>query len=117
MKFQNLEENSDEKDMLVAWTEFLKNPESEKVRHLEMDIEEIRSAKDELIRMSNDEKEREIYEMRSKILKDKISELNGAEKRGRVDVAKNLLDILDNETIAIKTGLNIEEVEQLRSEN
>ena len=29
-----LEENSDEKDMLVAWTEFLKNPESNKVRNL-----------------------------------------------------------------------------------
>ena len=29
---------------------------------------------------------------------------------------RNLLDILDNETISIKTGLNIEEVEQLRSE-
>lgn len=38
-----------------------------------MDIEVRRSAKDELIRMSNDDKEREIYDMRSKILKDKIS--------------------------------------------
>lgn len=43
--------------MLVAWTEFLKDQESEKVRNLEMNIEEIRSAKDELIRMSNDDKE------------------------------------------------------------
>ena len=39
--------------MIVAWTEFLKNPESEKVRGLELSIEEIRQAKDELIRMSN----------------------------------------------------------------
>ena len=46
-----------------------------------MNIEEIRSAKDELIRMSNDEKEREIYDMRSKILKDKVSALNSAEKK------------------------------------
>ena len=40
--------------MLVNWIEFLKDPESETVRSLEMNIEEIRQAKDELIRMSND---------------------------------------------------------------
>ena len=122
IEIPKLKESDDEKDMLVAWTEFLKNPESEKVRHLEMDIEEIRSAKDELIRMSNDDKEREIYDMRSKILKDKISELNGAEKRGEergeekkaMQIAKNLLDVLDNETIALKTGLTIEVIESLR---
>ena len=53
--------NSDEKDMLVAWTEFLKDPESEKVRGLELSIDEIRRAKDELIRMSNDKKQRVLY--------------------------------------------------------
>ena len=37
-----------------------------------------------------------------------------AEKRGRLEVAKNLLDILDDETIAEKTGLNIEEIKVLR---
>ena len=63
MKLKSLEE-SDEKDMLTAWTEFLKNPESEKVRSLEMSIEEIREAKDELVRISNDKEQREIYEMR-----------------------------------------------------
>ena len=46
-----------------------------------MSIEEIREAKDELIRMSNDDKQREIYEMRSKTLKDKISALNEQRKK------------------------------------
>ena len=94
-------------------------------------FEEIREAKDELIRMSNNKEQREIYEMRSKILKDKISALNEAErkgieqgikkgikqgvKQGKIEVAKNLLDVLDNETISIKTGLSIDEVESLRS--
>ena len=68
--------------MLVAWIEFLKNPESEKVRSLEMSIDEIREAKDELIRMSNDDTQRELYEMRAKTLKDKISALNEAERKG-----------------------------------
>ena len=45
--------------MLVAWIEFLKNPESEKVRSLEMSVDEIREAKDELIKMSNDDTQRE----------------------------------------------------------
>ena len=90
-------------------------------------FEEIREAKDELIRMSNNKEQREIYEMRSKILKDKISALNEAErkgieqgikqgvKQGKIEVAKNLLDVLDNETISIKTGLSIDEVESLRN--
>ena len=33
-----------------------------------MNVEEIREAKDELVRISNDKEQREIYEMRSKIL-------------------------------------------------
>ena len=49
--------------MLTAWTELLKNPESEKIRSLEMSIEEIREAKDKLIRLSNDDEQREIYNM------------------------------------------------------
>jgi predicted transposase/invertase (TIGR01784 family) len=31
-----------------------------------------------------------------------------------LDIARNLLDVLDNETIALKTGLNIEQIEKLR---
>ena len=82
IEIPKLDEKSDEKDLLVAWTEFLKDPESEKVRSLEMTVEEIREAKDELIKISNDKKQRELYEMRAKILKDKVSALNEAERKG-----------------------------------
>ena len=98
-------------------------PQSKKVRSLELSIEEIRQAKDELIRMSNDSTQRELYDMRANSLRDKISELNAVERKGRekglkkgreegreegkkeekIAIAKNLLDILDNETIALKT--------------
>ena len=37
----------------------------------------------------------------------------GMEKRS-IEIAKNLLDILDNETIALKTGLSIELINSLR---
>ena len=36
-------------------------------------------------------------------------------KQEKIALAKNLLDILDNKTIAEKTGLNIEEIESLRN--
>ena len=70
IEIPKLPKNSDAKDMLVAWTEFLIDPESEAVRRLEMSIEEIREAKDELIRMNSNREERLLYEMRSKILQD-----------------------------------------------
>ena len=133
IEIPKLPEESDEKDILMAWTEFLRDPESEKVRSIEMSIEEIREAKDELIRLSNDESQRELYEMRSKILKDKVSALNEAERKGiekgrkegiekgikqrNIEIAKNLLDVLDDETISLKTGLTIEKIQQLRKEN
>lgn len=39
------------------------------------------------------------------------------EKRKAIEIAKNLLDILDDETIAAKTGLDIEEIKRLRKES
>ena len=48
-------------DMLEAWVEFLRDPESEVVRKLEMTNSEIREAKDTLYKLSRDEKERELY--------------------------------------------------------
>ena len=135
IEIPKLEEGTDEKDMLANWIEFLKDPESEKVRNLEMNIEEIRQAKDELIRMSNDDTQREIYEMRAKTLKDKISALNQAERKGMekgikkglekgmekgkkekaIEIAKSLLDIgLDVEMISTTTGLTIDEINSIK---
>ncbi|MPQ45314.1 Rpn family recombination-promoting nuclease/putative transposase, partial [Clostridium tarantellae] len=134
IEIPKLKDNSDERDMLVAWTEFLKNPESEKVRALEMSVKEIREAKNELIKISCDEKQRALYELRAKALKDETSALNKAKREGKeeglkegkekgikegekiksLEIAKNLLDVLDDETIALKTGLTVDEINQLR---
>ena len=122
IEIPKLEDGSDEKDMLVAWIEFLKNPESEKVRSLEMSVDEIREAKDELIKMSNDDTQRELYEMRAKTLRDKISALNEAGRKGikkgeknkAIEIAKSLIKLgLDKESIAKSTGLDLCEVEKL----
>ena len=130
IEIPKLEDGSDEKDMLVAWIEFLKNPESEKVRSLEMSVDEIREAKDELIKMSNDDTQRELYEMRAKTLRDKVSALNEAERKGikkgreagrkegeqnkAIEIAKSLIKLgLDKESISKSTGLDLCEVEKL----
>ncbi|WP_455542096.1 SDR family NAD(P)-dependent oxidoreductase [Intestinibacter sp.] len=134
IEIPKLEDGTDEKDMLVNWIEFLKDPESETVRSLEMSIEEIRQAKDELVKMSNDDAQRELYEMRAKTLRDEVSTLNNAERKGikkgreegrkqgiqegekkkAVEIAKSLLDILDVDTISLKTGLSKDEINNLK---
>ena len=124
IEIPKLSEDSDEKDMLVAWMEFLKNPESEKVRSLELTISEIREAKDELIRISNDKEQRLLYEMRSKTLKDKHSALNEAERKviekgiekGIEKVAKNLLDMgIPINEIILATGLSENEILNIKN--
>ena len=100
------------------------------IKILEMSIDEIRQAKDELIRMSNDDTQRELYEMRAKTLKDKISALNEAERKGMqkgikegmqkgekkkaLEIAKSMIDMgLDKKTISKTTGLDLSEIEKL----
>ena len=58
---------------------------------------------------------------------DEIHALDTAEKKGikkgkelgkneaKIEIAKNLLDVLDNETISLKTGLDIETIKNLRN--
>ena len=127
-KLKDLDDDSnvDTIDMLQAWVEFLKDPESNVVRKLEFSNEEIKEAKDELYRLSRDKNELELYNLREKSFYDKISALSNAEEKGilkgilegeknkAIEIAKNLLDVLDNETIALKTGLTIDEVQKLR---
>lgn len=122
IEIPKLPKNADITDVLVAWIEFLKDPNSEEVRDIELSSEEVREAKTELIRLSNDDKEREFYNLREKANKDRTSALekalnDGIEQgieQGKLKIARNLLDVLDNETIAVKTGLSVKEIEKLR---
>ena len=100
----------------------LLGPQSEKVRSLELSIEEIRQAKDELIRMNNDSTQRELYDMRANSLRDKISELNAVERKGiekgkreeKIKIARNMkLSGLDTNTIAKITNLSPDEIDKL----
>ena len=124
-KLKKINSEKDIVDVLEGWVEFLRDPESEVVRKLEMTNKEIREAKDELYRLSMDEKERALYFIREKSIRDEISALANAEEKGMergikkgernkaIEIAKSLLDVLDIETIYIKTGLSIKEIEDI----
>ena len=100
-----------------------------------MSKEEIKEAKSELLRMSADSKDRFMYEKRKESILEKVSLIESAEQKGiekglreglregkkegiregKVEIAINLLDILDDETISIKTGLEIDYIKNLRN--
>lgn len=115
-KLKKLNSEEEVVDMLEAWIEFLRDPESEVVRKLEMTNKEIREAKDTLYKLSRNEKERELYFLREKSIKDEISALANAEERGiqkeKVETVLRLNSIgLDVSQIAVGAGITVEEVE------
>ena len=118
-KLRKLENSEDISDMLEAWITFIESPTSELIDKLEMSSDEIKEAKEELVRLSGNDKERERYEKRFESLLEQNSLLANAERKGlqkgKLEIAKNLLDILDDKTIAIKTGLSLEEIKKLRN--
>ena len=127
-KMKEIQHIEEIKSKLEAWVYFINYPESELVQELEQVEINIKEAKTELIRLSGDRKERERYEKRRETRLNEVSALAYAEEKGiqqgieqgakqrNIEIAKNLLDILDNETIALKTGLSVEEVEIIRKE-
>ena len=114
-------------DALAKWIEFLREPESNVVRKLELEDKAIKKAKDELYRLSLDDKERERYRIREKTMMDEISALENAEQKGiehgieegekrkSIEIARNAIKTgLDIKTIATLTGLTIDEIERLK---
>ncbi|EIF6165889.1 PD-(D/E)XK nuclease family transposase [Clostridium perfringens] len=134
-------EEVDNIDSLVKWIEFIKEPESEAVRILELTDESIRKAKNQLYKLSLDKKTIEQYRIREKAMYDEISALENSREKGlqegvkigkeegrkegkeeglkegelnaKKKLAKSLLDVLDIEIIAQKTGLTEEEIRKL----
>ena len=138
-KLRKLENSEDISDMLEAWITFIERPTSELIDKLEMSLDEIKEAKEELLRLSGNDKERERYEKRFESLLEQNSLLANAERKGlekglqkgiekgkkeglkegakqeKILISKNLLDVLDDETISNKTGLSLKEIKELRN--
>lgn len=115
-KLKKLNSEEEVVDMLEAWVEFLRDPESEVVRKLEMSNSEIREAKDKLYKLSMDEKERELYFLREKSIKDEISALANAEEKGiQIGIEQGIKQGIQREKIETvlrlhSLGLNIEQI-------
>ncbi|MGM0509451.1 MAG: Rpn family recombination-promoting nuclease/putative transposase, partial [Fusobacteriota bacterium] len=100
---------------LIPWLLFLKNPESEVVEMIEEKVAELKEAAESLEVLSHDEETREFYEARQKAIHDHISNLEETRREERRKIAKNLLDVLDIETISNKTGLDVKEVKKIKN--
>ncbi len=114
-------ENVEKMDALEKWLEFLVEPESNTVRQLELSNEEIKLAKSELYRLSMDSKEREQYNMREKAIYDRISALENAESKGKVEgklevVKESLSQGLEISLISKITGLSEEEILKIKKD-
>ena len=104
-------ENVEKMDALEKWLEFLVEPESNTVRQLELSNEEIKLAKSELYRLSMDSNEREQYNMREKAIYDRISALENAEAKGKIErelelIKESLNQGLEISLISKITGLS-----------
>ena len=110
---------------LDRWVSFLNRAyeiDKDKIPKELEDDENIKKAIEKLEIMYLDKEEREIYENDLKALLIHKAEIKTAEEKGikkgqhkeKINIAKNLLDILDDETIAIKTGLTINEIQRLQ---
>lgn len=73
---------------------------------------------DRVNRIKQDKRLEVEYMTLYEIFKEEFEEGKREGKKQRdMEIAQNLLDVLDDETIALKTGLDIEEVRRLRNEN
>ena len=115
----------DLKTALERWVSFLNRAyeiDKDKMPKELEDDENIEKAIEKLEIMYLDKDERELYELDLKALRVHNAEIKIAEEKGiekgenkkALEIAKNLLDVLNNEAIAIKTGLTLEEIEKLR---
>jgi predicted transposase/invertase (TIGR01784 family) len=114
------------KDTLDEWIYFLKNEDIKD----EFSAKGIKEAKDKLDIMKLPKDKQLAYNRYIEDLMYQNSLINSnygagkiegikegiekGEKQAKIEIAKNLLDILDIETISIKTGLSIKEIEELK---
>ena len=105
-------------DSLYNWLMFISGDSREEMVKVAKTDSNIDKAFEILETISLSREERAAYLSREMALHDEATRLSDAEERGEkrkaIEIANNLLDILDDETIALKTGLSIEEVKALR---
>lgn len=123
-------EESELQTVTDKWIYFIKNAENLKLVPAVMTEPEIKEAFETAEQYNWSPKDLEVYDWWSAkrgdeichiitaenkgIAKGKAEGLAEGEKKKAIEIAKNLLDVLDSETIAAKTDLSIEEIKKLR---
>ncbi|WP_061313039.1 Rpn family recombination-promoting nuclease/putative transposase [Clostridium botulinum] len=86
-------------------------------RELKQKFEEYKRERGGAVRMTVDQIRQKYYEQKGKEIGIEEGIQKGIQEgqyKKAIEVARNLLDVLDDETIALKTGLNIDEIKKLR---
>ena len=109
--------------VLDKWIYFIKNASTlEMIPTLYKGLVNFKEAFEIATQTTWNKKELEVYDYISIKEYDELNALKTAEKKGmekgmekeKLSIAKNLLDMLDDETIALKTGLEKEVIQNLR---
>lgn len=103
---------------LDLWIEFINEPQGIIIEDAAENNIPIKEAKKELTRISSDDADRERYAKRQKILRDEANIVSNAKlegiEEGKLETIKSFLDVLDDETISLKTNVNIKTIHSLR---
>lgn len=118
-KFRELQDREYENEALMRWLIFLQKDISREVLEELMEMEPaIKMAEEKLDYLSSDPETMELYKAREYSAHERANLISSGiargERKAKLEVATALLDILDDETIALKTGLSIQEVCELR---
>ena len=121
-KFRNKKNKDYRENDVERWLMFLEKDISETTLKELMSLDTaIEKAEQKIEYLSSDEEAMRIYYERERSLHERANMISSAEvraeKKAKLEIANNLLDVLDDETISIKTGLNVEEIKSLRENN
>ena len=128
-KLERRNNKSKEEEELLNWCKFIKFPEKVE-ESIIMKNEEIKKAKEQLDKISQDKKERRLAELREKAIKDEMAIRDSGYNEGRKEgieeglkkgkkaekksIAQNMLEMkIDKEIISKVTGLTIDEIENM----
>ena len=132
-KLERRNNKSKEEEELLNWCKFIKFPEKVE-ESIIMKNEEIKKAKEQLDKISQDKKERRLAELREKAIKDEMAIRDSGYNEGRKEgieegikeglkkgkkaekksIAQNMLEMkIDKEIISKVTGLTISEIDNM----
>ena len=128
-KLERRNNKSKEEEELLNWCKFIKFPEKVE-ESIIMKNEEIKKAKEQLDKISQDKKERRLAELREKAIKDEMAIRDSGYNEGRKEgieeglkkgkkaekksIAQNMLEMkIDKKTISKVTGLTIDEIDNI----